>query len=57
MTEDNFDGYLEKAIQSVLNDVKIDLGNNKDLIRSGLKRHVRLLIHAKLDDLIKKLVP
>lgn len=51
-----FEQHFEKAIQSILDDATIDLGDNKNLIRSSLKRHVQLLIYHKIDDIIKKLV-
>lgn len=52
-----FENHLEKAVQTVLDNKKIDLGDNKNLIRSTLKRHVQLLIYSRLDGVIKKLVP
>jgi hypothetical protein len=55
--KNNFDYYLEKAVQSILDDATIDLGDNKNLIRSSLKRHVQLLVYAQIDEIIKKLVP
>ena len=51
-----FEQHLEKAVQSVLDDTTIDLGDNKELIRSSLKRHVQLIIYHRLDAIIKKLV-
>lgn len=54
---DTFEKHLEKAVQTVLENKEIDLGNNKNLIRSSLKRHVQLLIYTRLDGIIKKLVP
>lgn len=54
---DNFNDNLEKAVQSILNNKAIDLGDNRNLIRSGLKRHVQLLFYTRIDNIIKKLVP
>jgi hypothetical protein len=55
--ENNFETHLEGAVQSVLNNKTLDLGDNKNLIRSSLKRHVQLLIYHNLDKIVKKLVP
>lgn len=54
---DTFEKHLEKAVQTVLDNKQIDFGDNKNLIRSTLKRHVQLLIYSRLDSVIKKLVP
>ena len=55
--ENDFESNLEKAVQTVLDNKQIDLGDNKQLIRSTLKRHVQLLVFTQLDRVIKKLVP
>lgn len=55
--ENNFESNLEKAIQTILDNKQIDLGDNKQLIRSSLKRHVQLLVYTRIDRIIKKLVP
>lgn len=54
--ENTFDHHFEKAIQAILENKKIDLGDNKQLIRSSLKNHVQLLIFTRIDGIIKKLV-
>lgn len=48
---------LEKPYKQYLDNKQIDLGDNKQLIRSSLKRHVQLLVYTRLDEIIKKLVP
>jgi hypothetical protein len=55
--KNSFFDNLEKAVQAILDDKQIDLGDNKQLIRSSLKRHVQLLVYTRLDEIIKKLVP
>ena len=52
-----FEEAFGKAIQTILDNKQIDLGDNKQLIRSSLKRHVQLLVYTRLDEIIKKLVP
>lgn len=54
---DTFEHHFEKAIQTILDNKQIDLGDNKLLIRSTLKRHVQLLVYSRIDNIIKKLVP
>jgi hypothetical protein len=55
--ENDFESNLEKAVQTILDNNQIDLGDNKQLIRSTLKRHVQLLVFTRIDRIIKKLVP
>lgn len=49
--------HLEKAVQSILDESLIDFGNDKPLIRSHLKRTVRLIVYTQLERIVKKLVP
>ena len=53
---DTFEYYLEKSIQSILDNKNIDLGDNKNLIKSELKRHAQLMIYTNIDKIINKLL-
>jgi hypothetical protein len=53
---DTFEYHLEKAIKSILDNKDIDLGDNKNLIKSELKRHTQLMIYTNIDKVINKLL-
>jgi len=56
---DNFNSYFEKAIQHEYNNYKPS-GNkpaDKEILRLYLRRHIQLLVNAKLDNIVKKLIP
>jgi hypothetical protein len=55
--KNDFESNFEKAVQTILDNNQIDLGDNKQLIRSSLKRHVQLLVYTLIDGIINKLVP
>jgi hypothetical protein len=53
---DTFEYHLKKAIKSILDNKDIDLGDNKKLIKSELKRHTQLMIYTNIDKVINKLL-
>jgi len=50
---DKFEQYLEKAVQETLKENTVEFGDDNDLKRSYIKRHVQLLIYTKLDRVLK----
>ncbi len=50
--------HLELGIQSIIDNVWADsyIGD-RDLARSHLKRHIRLMLHTRLDGIVDKLIP
>ena len=56
----NFSEFLlhfEKGVESMIDESLIEFGEDKNLARSYLKRHVQLVVYSNLDRIIKKLIP
>lgn len=52
---DKFDYHLEKAIEATIR--KEDLNcSDKNLLKSNIARHIRQLVHHKVDGIVSKLV-
>ncbi len=50
--------HLELGIQSIIYNVWADsYTGDRDLARSHLKRHIRLMLHTHLDGIVNKLLP
>lgn len=56
MNNETFEYHLEKAIKTILDNKEIDLGDNKNLIKSELKRYSQLMIYTSIDRVINKLL-
>jgi len=55
--ENNFDFHLEKAIQSLLDNNKANLGNDKNLARAFVRKNIWALINHRLPKIVEKLIP
>ena len=56
----NFSEFLqhfEKGVESMIDELLVEFGEDKNLARSYLKRHVQLVVYSNLDRIIKKLIP
>lgn len=55
--ENDFDYYLEKAIQSLLDKNKVNLGNDKNVARAFVRKNIWALINNRLPKIVEKLIP
>ncbi len=53
----NFDYYFEKAIQSLLDNNKHDLGEDKINARAFVRKNVWALVNNRLSKVVEKLIP
>ena len=55
--KNDFDYYLEKAIQSLLDKNKANLGDDKNLARAFVRKNIWALINNRLPKIVEKLIP
>ena len=50
--------HLEQAVQSIIDEALPNrFSKDKDLARSHLKRHIRLIVLTRLDEIVNQLLP
>jgi hypothetical protein len=55
--ENDFDYHLEKAIQSLLDKNKANLGEDKNLARAFVRKNIWTLVNYRLPKIVEKLIP